>query len=63
MGAESITCAKSIARGRLAANYYTLKLFFWQTKVMVLKDSVLTISGEKKNSKISFFRCRKSPFF
>jgi hypothetical protein len=55
--------AKSIARGRFTANYYTLKLVFWQTKVMVLKDSVLTISGKKKNSKISIFRCQKSPFF
>jgi hypothetical protein len=40
MGAESITRAKSIACGRFTANYYTLKLVFWQTKVMVLKDSV-----------------------
>jgi hypothetical protein len=63
MGAESITRAKSIARGRFTANYYTLKLIFWQTKVMALKESVLTISGKKKNSKISIFRCRKSPFF
>jgi hypothetical protein len=63
MGAESITRAKSIARGRFAANYYTLNLVFWQTKVMVLKDSVLTILGKKKNSKISIFRCRKSSFF
>jgi hypothetical protein len=30
MGAESITRAKSIARGRFTANYYTLKLVFWQ---------------------------------
>jgi hypothetical protein len=60
MGAESITRAKSIARGLFTANYYTLKLVFWQTKVMVLKDSVLTILGKKKNSKISIFRCQKS---
>jgi hypothetical protein len=55
--------AKSIARGRFTANYYTLKLVFWQTKVMVLKDSVLTISVKKKNSKISIFRCQKVPSF
>jgi hypothetical protein len=54
---------KYIARGRFTANYSTLKLVFWQTKVMVLKDSVLTISENKKNSKLSIFRCQKSPFF
>jgi hypothetical protein len=37
--------AKSIARGSFTANYYTLKLVFWQTKVMVLKDSVLTAAA------------------
>jgi hypothetical protein len=63
MGAESITHMTSIARGRFTANYYTLKLVFWQTKVMDLKDSVLTILGKKKKSKISIFRCQKSPFF
>jgi hypothetical protein len=29
MGAKSITRAKSIARGRLAANYDTSKVVFW----------------------------------
>jgi hypothetical protein len=59
----AITRAKSIAHGRFTANYYTLKQVFWQTKVMVLKDSVLKILGKKENSKISIFRCGKHPFF
>jgi hypothetical protein len=37
MGAESITRAKSIARGCFAANYDTLKVVFWQIQVIVLK--------------------------
>jgi hypothetical protein len=50
MGAENITRAESIVRGmHFAANHYKLKLVFWQTKVMVLKGSVLTISGNINN--------------
>jgi hypothetical protein len=59
MGTESITCAKSIARGRFAANYDTSKVFFWQKSYGFEVECMNNI--REKKSKIVIFSYRKSP--
>jgi hypothetical protein len=51
VGAESITRAKSSERARFAANYDTSKVVFWQNKVMVSKEWIIS----EKNSKFVIF--------
>jgi hypothetical protein len=43
--------AKSIARGRFTANYYTLKLVFWQTESYGIEGQCINNIGKKEKFK------------